>query len=210
MAALKPVVVSIEERNELVVQFRHLPRRVYRMYAHIPAVRGLGADDAIAEGHLGLIRAAELYDRSKGWKFVTFAYPWVRQSIFRAAVAFLFPRIPDRLFWKVRKAHAKANRDESSRKFLETHRFLKRVPLPEEDGEQMGVLGVTYDECAEEYSDLYAAIDQLCPRRRDVVLMHLAGLSGREIASQLGVCAAAVSARLQVAYRELRQLLPPY
>jgi RNA polymerase primary sigma factor len=92
---------------------------------------GLTLGDLINEGNLGLIKAAKRFDETKGFKFISYAVWWIRQSILQAINDHArIVRLPSNKVGDLSKI---------SKTSSELEQHLERLPTPEEVAESMGV-----------------------------------------------------------------------
>ena len=86
--------------------------------------QGLTLPDLINEGNLGLIKAAQRFDETKGFKFISYAVWWIRQSILQAlAEQARIVRLPLNKIGSINKIN---------QAFIRLEQEFERTPTPEE------------------------------------------------------------------------------
>jgi RNA polymerase sigma factor (sigma-70 family) len=85
--------------------------------------RGVAFPDLIQEGNIGLMRALEKFEASRGLKFITYAYWWVRQAIGRAIInQYRTVRVPNHIVERRQKLKSAEDR------FWRLHGHAPTVP----------------------------------------------------------------------------------
>ena len=142
-------LVTVEEEVELAARIRQGDRAalekltksnlrfvvsVAKQYQN----QGLSLPDLINEGNLGLIKAAEKFDETRGFKFISYAVWWIRQSILQAlAEQSRIVRLPLNQVGSLNKIN------KAFQRFEQEH---ERKPSPEELAE---VLDIPIDKIAD-------------------------------------------------------------
>lgn len=136
-------LISVEEEVELAGKIRRggpegrralekLTRANLRFVVSVAKQyqnQGLSLPDLINEGNLGLIKAAEKFDETRGFKFISYAVWWIRQSILQAlAEQSRIVRLPLNQVGSLNKI---------SKAFSKFEQENERRPSPEELAEQL-------------------------------------------------------------------------
>ena len=136
----KEDLITVEEEVELAQRIRKgdqralekLTRANLRFVVSVAKQyqnQGLSLPDLINEGNLGLIKAAEKFDETRGFKFISYAVWWIRQSILQAlAEQSRIVRLPLNLVGSLNKINKAFSR------FEQEH---ERRPSPEELAETL-------------------------------------------------------------------------
>jgi RNA polymerase primary sigma factor len=138
-------LISVEEEVELAQRIRKGDRRaldkltkanlrfvvsVAKQYQN----QGLSLPDLINEGNLGLIKAAEKFDETRGFKFISYAVWWIRQSILQAiAEQSRIVRLPLNQVGSVNKINRVLNKfEQENERYPSIEEIADKIDLPED------------------------------------------------------------------------------
>jgi RNA polymerase sigma factor (sigma-70 family) len=173
----RPSLRGTAERNALVEQWKYLPAAVAKAVLRWSQSSRQDYEDATQAAFLGLIRAAELFDETRGLKFCTYAWHHCRASI-----------------------QAEARRQAKARPAsLDMDRDAAHVPEPADRGQPPGTPAG--------WDDVRRALDALPADRDLIERHYLDGDTQRELAARCGVSYQRVQQRLGVAMGKLREAL---
>ncbi len=141
----KEEMVSVEEEVELAQRIRKGDRKALERLtkANLRFVvsvakqyqnQGLSLPDLINEGNLGLLKAAERFDETRGFKFISYAVWWIRQSILQAiAEQSRIVRLPLNQVGSVNKINRMLNRfEQENERRPSVEEISEQVDLPED------------------------------------------------------------------------------
>ena len=138
-------LISVEEEVELAQRIRKgdskalekLAKANLRFVVSVAKQyqnQGLSLPDLINEGNLGLIKAAEKFDETRGFKFISYAVWWIRQSILQAiAEQSRIVRLPLNQVGSVNKINKILNRfEQENERRPSIDEIADKIDLPED------------------------------------------------------------------------------
>lgn len=141
----KEELVSVEEEVELAQKIKKGDRKALERLtkANLRFVvsvakqyqnQGLSLPDLINEGNVGLIKAAEKFDETRGFKFISYAVWWIRQSILQAiAEQSRIVRLPLNQVGSVNKINKVLNKfEQENERKPSIEEISEKVDLPED------------------------------------------------------------------------------
>ena len=138
-------LISVEEEVELAQRIRKGDRSALEKLtkANLRFVvsvakqyqnQGLSLPDLINEGNLGLIKAAEKFDETSGFKFISYTVWWIRQSILQAiAEQSRIVRLPLNQVGSVNKINRMLNKfEQENERYPSIEEIADKIDLPED------------------------------------------------------------------------------
>ncbi len=141
----KEELITVEEEVELAQRIRKgdqeaLEKLIKANLRFVVSVakqyqnQGLSLPDLINEGNLGLVKAAEKFDETRGFKFISYAVWWIRQSILQAlAEQSRIVRLPLNQVGSLNKINkAMAKFEQENERTPSSDELAKELELPRE------------------------------------------------------------------------------
>ena len=138
-------LISVEEEVELAQRIKKGDRKALEKLtkANLRFVvsvakqyqnQGISLPDLINEGNLGLIKAAEKFDETRGFKFISYAVWWIRQSILQAiAEQSRIVRLPLNQVGSVNKINRALNKfEQENERKPSIDEIAEKVDIPED------------------------------------------------------------------------------
>ena len=138
-------LISVEEEVELAQRIKKGDRKALERLtkANLRFVvsvakqyqnQGLSLPDLINEGNLGLIKAAQKFDETRGFKFISYAVWWIRQSILQAiAEQSRIVRLPLNQVGSVNKINRVLNKfEQENERRPSLEEIADKIDLPED------------------------------------------------------------------------------
>ena len=117
-------------KDKLVTANLRIVVSVAKQYQH----QGLTLTDLIDEGNIGLIKAAQKFDETRGFKFISYAVWWIRQSILQAiAEQSRIVRLPLNQVGSLNKIRHEINRfEQANERRPSIEEIAEKIDLPED------------------------------------------------------------------------------
>ena len=151
--------------------------------------QGLSLSDLINEGNLGLIKAAERFDETRGFKFISYAVWWIRQAILQAiAEHSRIVRLPLNKIGSILKIN---------NAFTKLEQDFQRVPTTEEIAEILQLQPKIVDE-AIQTSNFHISTDApLCESESDEYTLYDTLLNNDEPSPDLSLINSSLKVEIQ-------------
>lgn len=143
---------GLEAKNKLVESNLRMVQGVVNVYIRNGLCGQYNAGDLMQEGIMALIRAAEKFDPSRGFRFSTYAMYWIRSAVKRNQIyQSRVVTVPQRLF---------ENHKRIIRVQQEMTDSLGRAPSKKEIGDEVGMSEVQVERCCSAMSQRCYSLDQ--------------------------------------------------
>ena len=196
---------GLRARDRMVAANLRLVVSVAKKYGRAVERRRLSMQDCLQEATIGLVRAAELFEPAKGYKFSTYAYWWIRQALTRWLSSSDVIRIPVHLRERINRGDDPSG-DE---RLTAAAAVLNPTSLDRLVGDGVTPLGELLAADADDLLEGLEAVELLARMREalpdDVALIELAQHHrAPELAPVLGCSRATMPSRLAAARARLR------